>query len=366
MRCGRGWPARPALRTCSRRRAPVPAVRGADRPGGRSGRRRRGLGRLGHERHLRHDRTPRLCPDADRRRRGDPRGDRRRRVDPPRAAAVAPPRHRRGRDRTHRGSLAPAPRDGVADEIGQLTGVLDRMLAALEASRAIERRFLADASHELRTPVTALLGNVEFAARHGADAEVLAELRARRHAARAAGRRPARARARGRPRPQELPVDLTRLVREWRRVTWATRGSRRRARAGIRARGRGCDRRVLGNLIENGLVHGPAGGRVTCQLPTRRRLAIITVSDEGPARGRAKRARVRAILARAGGLRAPGLGPRAVDRLGDRRAPRRTDLGAGGGVHGGAVDRAPRSRRRDREASFLVPRGCWNKSVAVR
>ena len=43
-------------------------------------------------------------------------------------------------------------------------------------SRASERRFLADASHELRTPVTALLGNVEYAARHGADAEVLADL----------------------------------------------------------------------------------------------------------------------------------------------------------------------------------------------
>ncbi len=50
------------------------------------------------------------------------------------------------------------------------------MLASLEAARAGERRFLADASHELRTPVTTLLGNVEYAARHGADPEVLEEL----------------------------------------------------------------------------------------------------------------------------------------------------------------------------------------------
>ncbi len=68
------------------------------------------------------------------------------------------------------------PETGVADEIGQLTGVLNRMLASLEDSRATERRFLADASHELRTPVTSLLGNVEFAARHGSDPEVLADL----------------------------------------------------------------------------------------------------------------------------------------------------------------------------------------------
>src|SRR5205085_10113825 len=62
------------------------------------------------------------------------------------------------------------------DEIAQLTGVLNRMLDSLERSRASERRFLADASHELRTPVTSLLGNVDYAARHGADAEVLADL----------------------------------------------------------------------------------------------------------------------------------------------------------------------------------------------
>src|SRR5436305_2379275 len=68
------------------------------------------------------------------------------------------------------------PEPGAPDEIGQLTGVLNRMLVSLEAARAGERRFLADASHELRTPVTTLLGNVEFAARHGPDPEVLEEL----------------------------------------------------------------------------------------------------------------------------------------------------------------------------------------------
>jgi signal transduction histidine kinase len=65
---------------------------------------------------------------------------------------------------------------GAPDEIGQLTGVLNRMLASLEAARAGERRLLADASHELRRPVTTLLGYVGLAARHGADAEVLEEL----------------------------------------------------------------------------------------------------------------------------------------------------------------------------------------------
>ena len=90
------------------------------------------------------------------------------------------------------------PEPATLDEIGQLTGVLNRMLASLEEARAGERRFIADASHELRTPVTALLGNVEYAARHGAEPEVLEDLRAGREPARAAGRLAAGARAGGR------------------------------------------------------------------------------------------------------------------------------------------------------------------------
>ena len=62
--------------------------------------------------------------------------------------------------------------------MGELTRTLNDMLAALEQARAGERRFLADASHELRTPVTALRGNVEYLVRHGADAEAIADLRA--------------------------------------------------------------------------------------------------------------------------------------------------------------------------------------------
>jgi signal transduction histidine kinase len=174
------------------------------------------------------------------------------------------------------------PETGVADEIGRLEGVLNRMLASLESSRAVERRFLADASHELRTPVTSLLGNVEFAVRHGADEEVIADLQ--RDAARLARLvDDLLVLERSGAAQQDLqPVDLTRLVDDV---------------VGAHADGRVVEghvepvevqgeadalERVLENLIENGLVHGPPGGRVTVSLRRRGDRALLTVSDEGP------------------------------------------------------------------------------------
>ena len=174
------------------------------------------------------------------------------------------------------------PETGVADEIGQLTGVLNRMLASLEAARAVERRFLADASHELRTPVTALLGNVEFAVHHGADPEVLADLQ--RDAERlarlvddllvlersgAAGQAPSR-------------LDLAAVVAE---VAGAHDDGRvvvgSVAPLSVLGEHEALTR-VLENLIENGLVHGPPGGKVTVSLARRGASALLTVSDQGP------------------------------------------------------------------------------------
>jgi signal transduction histidine kinase len=71
--------------------------------------------------------------------------------------------------------LPPAATQG---EVAELTDTLNRMLGALEVAQRSERRFLADASHELRTPVTALRGNVDYLARHGADPETVADLTA--------------------------------------------------------------------------------------------------------------------------------------------------------------------------------------------
>jgi signal transduction histidine kinase len=178
------------------------------------------------------------------------------------------------------------------DEAARLTGVLNRMLASLEQARAGERRFLADASHELRTPITGLLGNVQYASRHGADAEVLADLRLDAE------------------RLARLVDSLLVLERAGagggRGGGWGP-GSRREvsladvaeeAVAGLdgaaeRVRLRVDDdatvsgdpealRRAVANLVENGLVHGPPDGPVTVVVGTEGATARVAVSDAGP------------------------------------------------------------------------------------
>jgi signal transduction histidine kinase len=183
------------------------------------------------------------------------------------------------------------PETGVEDEIGQLTGVLNRMLASLEQARAGERRFLADASHELRTPVTTLLGNVEYAARHGVDSELLADLQ--RDAARLARLVDdllVLERA-GVPAGESFSVvRLDELVRS------AVDGRSRVVLGVVEpvsvAGDEAALRRALENLIENGLVHGPAGGTVTVGLTAVDGFARLTVVDQGSGPDAASRERV--------------------------------------------------------------------------
>jgi heavy metal sensor kinase len=62
------------------------------------------------------------------------------------------------------------------DEVGELARTFNEMIARLDAAFQRQRQFTADASHEMRTPLTAIKGQIEVALSRPRDAEAYREV----------------------------------------------------------------------------------------------------------------------------------------------------------------------------------------------
>ncbi|MFA1547811.1 sensor histidine kinase [Actinomadura chokoriensis] len=179
------------------------------------------------------------------------------------------------------------------DEIAGLAATTNETLAALEESVARQRGFVADASHELRSPIASLRTQLEVAAAHPEllDVDGLVEdvVRLQHLAADLL----LLARIDAGDRPPVRPVALGRLVRD--ELARRAAGDRIPVRASIEADPRvmgvpGRLARVVGNLLDNAERHADATVRVS--LREEAGTAVLRVADDGPGVPAADRGRI--------------------------------------------------------------------------
>lgn len=199
-------------------------------------------------------------------------------------------------------SLAPLPADGLPDEVALLVAALNALLQRLGRSLDTQRAFVADAAHELRSPLTALKLQLQLLERAGND-----DARAAAAAALAAGiERAVRlveqllALARSEPGAAAVlqQLDLSELVREAvaDTVPLALARSTRFelfAAAPVWVEGERAALAVLvRNLADNAVRYSPRGARVELRVSQPDGVPTLQVDDSGPGIPAAERGRV--------------------------------------------------------------------------
>lgn len=198
------------------------------------------------------------------------------------------------------------------DEVGELAEAFNEMLAALEQNHQALQRFLADASHQLRTPLTTIRANLDLAQRPGLPEderlEILSDARDETaRVARLVGDLLALARAESGARlefgPVELDVLLVESVRRERQAAPHVRMSVSSVVPAVVEGDRDRLRELFEILLDNAARYTPAGGSVVASLEVTDGLATVRVEDTGIGIDEADRERLFERLYRGGRAR---------------------------------------------------------------
>lgn len=175
------------------------------------------------------------------------------------------------------------PEPGSRDEIARLARTTNETLGALEASVDRQRRFVADASHELRSPIASLRTQLEVGAAHPHLLDVEGAVADTVRLQALAADLLLLARLDAGERPGRTVVDLGALVRE--EVSQRT-GDQIPVGVSVAADGtsevagsRGQLARVLGNLLDNAVRH--AERSVSVAVGADRTDVLVEVADDG-------------------------------------------------------------------------------------
>jgi two-component system OmpR family sensor kinase len=200
-------------------------------------------------------------------------------------------------------AMAPLAETGLPEELRPLAGSLNALLSRLDDALNAQRRFTADAAHELRTPLAALKLQAELVERAPDAAARGAAMSALKEGVERASHLVEQLLAMARLEPEALatnlgPCDLAMLARDA-IVARAVLAERRRIDLGL-ARATDVPMRgdtaslsmLLANLLDNALRYTPEGGRIDVAIDDDAGHAVLSVADTGPGIPPAARARV--------------------------------------------------------------------------
>lgn len=230
-------------------------------------------------------------------------------------------------------ALAPVADADLPEELAPLVAALNHLLARLDQAIAQERRFVADAGHELRTPLAAIRAQAETIDREALDPETRETLdqilRGVARSTRLAQQllRQARADAVSREALPDCALDrhITEIAAELFPQAVRHGADLELDCAPGSARARPGDIEMLvGNLVENAIQHGGEGARIRLSCGSEAGAGWLRVEDSGPGIAPEARAALfgrfrRGEAAQGGGA---GLGLSIVAAIADRLGAR--------------------------------------------
>jgi two-component system sensor histidine kinase TctE len=201
--------------------------------------------------------------------------------------------------------LSPINEREAPQEIAPLVAAMNDLLARQAANVLAQRRFVADAAHQMKTPLAGLRTQAELALRNASPEDMQASLRqliaSSERTTRLVNQLLALARAEdpGRSRAGFMPVDLQAIARD-QTLGWVAEAMKRGIDLGLESDDEPIYiegnalllAELLNNLIDNALRYTPAGGTVTVRSYADDMQAVLEVDDSGPGIPEAERARV--------------------------------------------------------------------------
>ena len=190
------------------------------------------------------------------------------------------------------GDLSPIQEDEAPEEVRPLIRSINDLMARLEASMKAQQRFVADAAHQMRTPLAGLKMQAELAMRQR---DAVGVQQSMRQIAASADRAShlinqllLLARADADAPPPMARIDLERVA-QLQALEWVPRAMEREIDLGFEGAGRSCWidgnalllQELVDNLIDNALRYTRPGGRVTVRVTQADSEAILEVEDNG-------------------------------------------------------------------------------------